>query len=287
MAKDDNTGMFVLLGAGALVYILYSNGTLQSWFPSLFGAGATAPAVAPPAATPVATVPGAPPPTAPPSLPAPVGGSIPPANPPAAVVSPLVLTVADAATLPYSTAISAAQITGVAPQLDTNLQSGQIPTIAGDSVLAFMLGWGAQAAGASETALGETYIFDGTNWNLQAPPAVSSSGLTVQDAATFPYSPAISAAQIQTIHDQLVTELQASDIPVIAGNSVLAFMLGWGGQAAGVTESVLGENYSFDGANWNLQPSAGGAGMSAFRASRVPLGFVHGRGDYRFRRRMA
>ena len=79
------------------------------------------------------------------------------------------LTVADAATLPYNSAITAAQMSGVSSQLNANIQSGTIPQILGNSVLAFMLGWGAQAANTSKTIFGQTYIFDGTNWNLTSP----------------------------------------------------------------------------------------------------------------------
>ena len=75
---------------------------------------------------------------------------------------------ADAATLPYNSAITAAQMSGVSSQLNANIQSGTIPQILGNSVLAFMLGWGAQAANTSKTIFGQTYIFDGTNWNLTA-----------------------------------------------------------------------------------------------------------------------
>ena len=85
------------------------------------------------------------------------------------------LTVADAATLPYNSAITAAQMQAINAGIDAAIQSGTVPTIAGNSVLAFMLGWGAQAAQTSRTTAGQTYIFDGTNWNLQ-PAVVGMSG---------------------------------------------------------------------------------------------------------------
>ena len=85
------------------------------------------------------------------------------------------LTLADAAVLPYNSAITAAQMQGVQAQLNTNLQTGLIPQITGNSVLAFMLGWGGLPSGTSRSTLGETYIFDGTNWNLQA---AGTAGLT-------------------------------------------------------------------------------------------------------------
>jgi hypothetical protein len=88
------------------------------------------------------------------------------------VNAPAALTVADAATYPYSSSIPAATIAALNPQLSTNLAGGQIPVIAGNSVLAYMLGWGGQASGATETTAAatggnETYTFDGTNWNYQ------------------------------------------------------------------------------------------------------------------------
>jgi hypothetical protein len=85
------------------------------------------------------------------------------------------LTVADAAVLPYNSAITAAQMVSVQAGLDSALSSGTISQIAGNSVLAFMLGWGGLPAQTSRTSSGQTYIFDGTNWNLQA---AGTAGLT-------------------------------------------------------------------------------------------------------------
>jgi len=86
------------------------------------------------------------------------------------------LTVADAATLPYNSAITAAQMQAINAGIDAAIKSGTVPTIAGNSVLAFMLGWGAQAAQTSRTTAGQTYIFDGTNWNLQPAGTAGMSG---------------------------------------------------------------------------------------------------------------
>jgi hypothetical protein len=200
MAKDDMTGLLLLGGVAAAGYLLYTNGTLQSWFPSLF---ATTPATTPAPSPPAATTP---------------------------------------------------------PATTANSQSTQ--------------------------------------------PANSPSApaLTVQDAATFPYSSAVTAAQMQAIHDQLVTEFDAGQIPQIAGDSVLAYMLSWGGQPNGATETIAGETYTFDGTNWNLSTGVVGTAVSSGSVTdpivgrpvlgisglgrsqnRVPLGLIHGPRDYRFR----
>jgi hypothetical protein len=85
------------------------------------------------------------------------------------------LTVADAAVLPYNSAITSAQMQAINAGIDAAIQSGSVPQIAGNSVLAFMLGWGGLPAQTSRTTSGQTYIFDGTNWNLQA---AGTAGLT-------------------------------------------------------------------------------------------------------------
>jgi hypothetical protein len=110
--------------------------------------------------------------------------------------------------------------------------------------------------------------------------------LSVADAAVFPYSGSVTSAQINAIHDQLVTELQGGQIPQIAGGSVLAYMLGWGGAAAGAVQTVLGDTYKFDGSNWNLASAASsaGSGIGAFFGNRVPTVGVHGMGFTRIRR---
>lgn len=98
---------------------------------------------------------------------------------------PPVLTVQNAATVPWSSAL-APQIAGIQSQLNQAFAGGQIPTIGGGSVLAYMLGWGGAASGSVQTVSGETYKFDGTNWTLQArstggaaPPAVTKAALSV------------------------------------------------------------------------------------------------------------
>ena len=52
MAAQNNTNTYLLLGGAVLVFYLYEQGYLQSWFPSIFGG-----AVAPVATTPAVTVP--------------------------------------------------------------------------------------------------------------------------------------------------------------------------------------------------------------------------------------
>lgn len=191
MAKDDMMPLFLIAGAGALAYILYENGTLASWFPSLFGTAA----VTAPASTGSAPISTSVPVTATPTSPAPVTSvpMVPVSAPPAAIISPPVqsaanqLTVADAAQYPYSAGITAAQMNAIQAQLVTELQGGQIPSIAGDSVLAYMLGWGGQSMGKMESVAGETYTFDGTDWNLivQGPPKTGAS-LTGLSASRVP-----------------------------------------------------------------------------------------------------
>jgi hypothetical protein len=115
------------------------------------------------------------------------------------------------------------------------------------------------------------------------PPATPTpaASLTVADAATYPYSSAVTAAQMNSINAQLQTELGAGQIPTINGDSVLAYMLGWGGAAGGASKTVLGDTYTFDGTNWNLQSSAALAGLGRF-GNRVPAKAIHTRGQYRF-----
>ena len=63
---------------------------------------------------------------------------------------------------------------------------------------------------------------------------------------------------MQAINAQVDQELQAGQVPQIGGNSVLAYMLSWGGATKGATKTVYGLLYTFDGTNWNLN----GAGVS-------------------------
>jgi hypothetical protein len=242
--SSDNTGLFVLLGIGAGAFLLYKNGTLASWFPSLFAA---ATAAAPPASSPpAATAPG--PPVASP----PASASAPPA---AAAGTP-----GASCTIPggcYSSMVNGSPVQTCS---DSELL-GQF-----------------DANGVCQPL----NLASGTNSPAAGPPANSAAVLTVQDAATFPYSSAVTAAQMNAINAALQTEIQAAQVPVIAGDSVLAFMLGWGGQPSGAMETVLGENYSYDGSNWHLV-EGGVSGLGSLRASRVPLGSIHGGIGYRFR----
>jgi hypothetical protein len=118
----------------------------------------------------------------------------------------------------------------------------------------------------------------GPGTNPSSPGAgTSTAPLTAADAAVYPYSTAVTAAQINAINAQLVSALQAGQIPVIAENSVLNYMLGWGVGASGATKSLYGYAYVSDGANWHMQaaapaaasvpttagtPAAGGAGFT-------------------------
>lgn len=88
--------------------------------------------------------------------------------------------------------------------------------------------------------------------------------LTAADAASFPYSGSVTAAMIQAIDSGVISALNAGQIPTIGGGSVLAYMLGWGGASPGQVKSAGGYNYSYDGANWQLQGavSSGGGGTS-------------------------
>lgn len=95
-------------------------------------------------------------------------------------------------------------------------------------------------------------------------PASTAATLSVQNAATLPYNSAITSAQMQAINSAVDQNIQGGQVPVIAGNSVLSFMLGWGGASAGASKQAFGETYNFDGTNWNLQP-AGTAGMQGYR----------------------
>ena len=94
--------------------------------------------------------------------------------------------------------------------------------------------------------------------------------LTVADAATLPYNSAITAAQMQAINAGIDAAIQAGTVPMIGGNSVLAFMLGWGSQVAKSSRTISGQTYIFDGTNWNLQP-AGTAGMSGYGLGAVMM----------------
>jgi hypothetical protein len=133
-------------------------------------------------------------------------------------------------------------------------------------------------------------MFQGTwdaNGVCQPTPLPAGSTLNVADAATYPYSSSIPASVIQGLNPQLANNLDASQIPQINGNSVLAFMLGWGaGEPVGTNHTVPNTSlvYAFDGTNWNLQTVQSAGGFSGFHASRVSLGMIHGGLGYRMRR---
>lgn len=170
MAKESGSalGDVVLIGAvGVGAWLAWP------WLAALFGIGTTTTAVATTPATPA--VPAAPASTVnvTPAVPIAVAPVV---STPIATAAPVNcngLTVADAAQFAYSSSLPGSCITGLNPQLSTNLGQGQIQQINGNSVLAYMLGWGGATAGQTQTTGGDTYTFDGTNWNLQPASGVS------------------------------------------------------------------------------------------------------------------
>jgi hypothetical protein len=134
--------------------------------------------------------------------------------------------------------------------------AGEAKTLIGLSVLGvggYYLGsilgwWGGSAAAPSTTPAAPA----------TPAPSTPAAVLTAADAATFPYSSAITADQMNSISATINQQIQAGQIPTIAGGSVLAYMLGWGGLPSGTSKTVSGETYLFDGSNWNLQPAATG-----------------------------
>jgi hypothetical protein len=175
-----------------------------------------------------------------------------------------VLTAQNASTTTYDpTTISSDDMTGIHDALVSLIQNGQVPTIDGGSVTAYMLGWG--SSGGTQTVLGQIYTFDGANWQLQAAPIASAVNInsaatvttvTALTASTTPYDTTVSQGNMTSIHDQLVSMIQAGQVPAIDGNSVTAYMLGWGGAASGSSQTILGQTYNFDGINWDLQQQA-------------------------------
>lgn len=173
MADRTDLTPFLLLGGVAVVgYVLYQNGTLAQWFPSVFGTALpstggttttqpTAAAPAAPAGSGVTTQQ--------------TGTGQPPGAQPTGAPG---LTAADAATFPYSGAVTAAQMTSISQTLTPQLDAGQIPLIGGNSVLAYMLGWGNQPSGAIEQIPGTNYSyqFTGSSWILVQPSASSTAG---------------------------------------------------------------------------------------------------------------
>jgi hypothetical protein len=84
------------------------------------------------------------------------------------------LTAALLATTPFSSA-QEPQFSALNSAVDALLGSGQVKTIAGNSDLAYMLGWGGGTKGQSKTYGQYTYNFDGTNWVLGIPAAGSQN----------------------------------------------------------------------------------------------------------------
>ena len=96
------------------------------------------------------------------------------------------LTPQNASTTSYNPSISGADMTGVHDELVSLIQSGQVPTIDGGSVTAYMLSWG--GLNTAQTVLGQTYTFDGSNWQLQADTETPPSD-TANPPPTSPSTP--------------------------------------------------------------------------------------------------
>jgi len=143
----DKNSLLILGGLGIAGYFAYT----QGWLSNLFGATLPSAAGGAPVGTQTAAVPA--------------------------------LTAADAATYPYSSAITSDQMKAISGTLNAQIQAGQIPQIAGGSVLAYMLGWGGASPGATKTQSGETYAYDGANWNLQQAPSSAAAMTTASTPA--------------------------------------------------------------------------------------------------------
>jgi hypothetical protein len=160
MAKDDLTPWLILAGAGALAYILYENGTLATWFPSLFPAAASTAVPTSTASAPASTA-------VVPITAAPVAAPTPPPAP----AAPTQLSLANVAYYPFAASgqnnhDQLAFWFANAPQINAEFDSGTFGQIAGNSVLAALLGFKPVSPGTGQLVQGQNYIFDGTNWNL-------------------------------------------------------------------------------------------------------------------------
>lgn len=119
----------------------------------------------------------------------------------------------------------------------------------GGYYLAKQMGWfSAGGPFTGVTGSSSTTATAGTSTAAQAPV------LTAADAATFPYSGSVTPDQMNAIGATINQQIAAGQIPSIAGGSVLAYMLGWGGLPAGTSKTASLETYTFDGSNWILQP---------------------------------
>jgi len=270
MADKDYTGLIILGGIGVGVYLAYqyatnncpgSSSTFCNFWNSTFGGGSAAlpPSTTPPT-TPTGTGTQTPTQTAPttsappvqsqpqPTPPQPVSSTPPPVtNPP----SPTnILTLQDIATFQYTANISPAQMQALNQQFDQELQSGQIKTILGTSVAAYMLGWGGGKTGQTQSVYGITYKFDGRNWNLWSLPA----GLQ---------------------------GLGRAGMKLIRGGRKAGNLRGLGEQFPGGIDNNTGDlAYGFfftDGST----PGMGAIGDERFAGSRVPRRLVHGGPRYK------
>lgn len=201
--------------------------------------------------------------------------------------TPPTLTAAQLATTAFSSATQS-QLSALSSAVNALIAAGQVPTIDSGSDLAFMLGWGGScASGATQSTNGQTYTCDGTNWNLTPtpgapppppPPApkTAASNLTAAQLATTAFTSAQTSQFSTALNNAVDALLQAGSIQTINGNSDLAYMLGWGGAAKGVTQSVYGHTYTFDGTNWQLTSTAAGSSNPTADASgNCPSGYVN------------
>jgi hypothetical protein len=193
----DQQKLLILGGLGVLGYFAYT----QGWFSQFLGVASSAPSGG-------------------------AGGTQPATQQP-------VLTAADAAVFPYSGSVTAAQMNAISSTLQSQIAAGQIPQIAGNSVLAYMLGWGGLPTGTSKTASGETYVFDGTNWNLQTgavsgPPA-SDLAKTLENASRAYGGPLLTVSQWNWVMNNITNPgsvaaqlPQFGDTPIDAASYVRA-----------------------------------------------------------------
>jgi len=118
------------------------------------------------------------------------------------------------------------------PQLISMLSSGQITSFNSNSVLAYMLGVGGDTNGTVITPVtGVSFQLSGGVWSLYTAPAPTT--ITAGQAATTSYSASITTANMDAIHDQLISMLSSGQITSFNSNSVLAYMLGVGGIPTG------------------------------------------------------
>lgn len=262
----DNKSVLILAGLGVAGYFAYTQGWLSNLFPTAAAGG-----VPPSGATP------------------PVGTGAGAGTTPAAPAAP-VLTAADAATLPYSSSITADQLTAISPTLTAQIGAGIIPYIAGNSVLAYMLSWGGAKAGDTKTASGQQYVFDGVNWNLKPTAATQTATVTLKAlsdalngwATANGYPPPLSVSQWNWILNNRIVpgtqaELSGPANPISAKDYVKLLQADTGYDTSAITPkyalSGLGDDQVDDGFMMYAHPWA---------PSRVSMAMIHGGPKLRF-----